>query len=172
MKKLLIIQFLLMALMSCVEQPEDNSTRWFLLHRYDDFHERTDEKYITASGEGTFSNSATLNDYLFSTIDIDSDWIAIHLYKYGRVMADTKNKKVTLKIKGDDGTVVEDNTLYHFFDSKYNKEKTDSIFNILLKGGNIKFHIKMEDNYSKFVDIYDFEFINSSGLPSLIDSIR
>lgn len=131
---------------------------WEIGHYVDEFQEETEEKYIKQSALGTFSNSATTNSDLVAHILVDKNDIRLRLQEYGRSYA-KDDESIRFRIKSGDSLVTElrmwvNRDGYVEFLS-YNKKMQDSLKNILLRGGEVKFS-GVIDHYGK--STYHFTF--------------
>jgi len=158
---------------------------WETKFYVDDFGEFTKNGYVTNSNIiiGKFSNSATQDSELAVRFLItNKDDIDIMLYEYGR------NNPV--KNSGLNIVLVQDNdgnryrlsaynrsdrlslSRFSYYDETGNKvlEKSHArmLYNILMKGGNIKFNIS-ESNHS--TSVYNFSILNADNLGQAIESI-
>jgi len=143
----------------------DDTGMWRIRYYADDFGQSTDQKYITHSERirGRFSNTATADSPLAVIFSVSSrDYINIYLYEYaGDVpVRSIGGGKYDVLIEDKDGKRLR--LLAHnggnciFFDKK---EYSQSLHDVLLRGGNIKFRIN-EDNYTTK---YSFDIGNADG---------
>ena len=131
---------------------------WEIDYYVDEFQEQTDEKYIKQAALGTFSNSATTNSDLLAYILIDKDYIRLQLKEYCSSYV-KDDEAIRFRIKSGDSLVTEmdmwvNRDGYIEFNTYY-KEMQDSLKNILLRGGIVKFS-GVIDHYSK--STYHFAF--------------
>lgn len=133
---------------------------WEVRYFVDDFGERTKEGYITTKKSiyGTFSNTATQNSDLRVDFIIASEKsVAVQLYEYNGNNP-VKGYKDTYRVLVQDGSGERhtlsasnwDSDRLSFSRTSYGKGKSDAekMFDILLKGGNIKFKIVDSDRSS------------------------
>jgi hypothetical protein len=140
------------------DKSENGLGNWEIAHYVDEFQEETDEKYIKQSALGTFSNSATTNSDLVAHILVDKNDIRLRLQEYGRRYA-KDDESIRFRVKSGDSLVTEfsmwvNRDGYVEFLS-YDKKMQDSLKNILLLGGEIKFS-GVIDHYGK--STYHFTF--------------
>ena len=140
------------------DKSENGLGDWEISNYVDEFQEKTDEKYIKQTVLGTFSNSATTNSDLLAHILIDKDNIRLRLQEYGSNYA-KDDESIRFRIKSGDSLVTElrmwvNRDGYVEFLS-YDKKMQDSLKNILLRGGEVKFS-GVIDHYGK--STYHFTF--------------
>lgn len=159
----------------------DESGIWKTNYYVDSFGDPTDEGYITNSQiiVGSFSNSATTNSDLgVSFLITDKDNIAIMLYEYMRNTPVKDDGLFVVTIKDATNNIYSLNTFNHsdrlvFTDSGYydktgnkllEKSHARMMWNILVKGGELKFHIQKAD---RSTTTYNFSIPNTEGLEQL-----
>ena len=130
---------------------EDGLGDWEIEYYVDEFQEQTDEKYIKQTALGTFSNSATTNSDLLAYILVDKDDIRFRLQEYESSYV-KEDEPIYFRVKSSDSLITEldmwvNRDGYVEFSSYY-KEMQDSLKNILLRGGEVKFS-GVIDHYSK-----------------------
>ena len=129
------------------ELPADDDV-WELKQYVDDFGDPTDNTYMVASFEGTFSNNATTDSYLDVVMLYDNNpgsHFGIRLIEYGSIHASFSGS-VTVKIKVNDtittGTIdrqlIIGDVIY--IDSK-NEDLRKNIYLALKNGDDVRFVI-------------------------------
>ena len=125
-----------------VSMNESKTGLWTIENKKNNFNEPTSEKYVfQETTKGLFSNSATTDSKLTAEIIISVENICIRLKEYGHYYV--KNEPyISFYVKGDDGDIKTlernycDNEGYIYLE----KENADTLMNLMLKGGTIKFH--------------------------------
>jgi hypothetical protein len=151
---------------------------WDVKYFVDAFGELTKERYVTnkAAIIGAFSNSATENSTLaVNFIIVNKDDISIKLYEYARnnpvknsglnkvyVQDKDKNRYELIAYNHSDRLSFSNFGYYSKTGNELiEKNHSNAMWNILLKGGNIKFKI-VEDEYS--TSTYNFSIENADSL--------
>lgn len=140
------------------DNTENGLGDWEISYYVDEFQEKTEEKYIKQTVLGTFSNSATTNSDLLAHILVDKDNIRLRLQEYCSNYA-KDDESIRFRIKSGDSLVTElrmwvNRDGYVEFLSS-DKKMQDSLKNILLRGGEVKFS-GVIDYYGK--STYHFTF--------------
>lgn len=166
-----------------INQANENeaSEIWKIKYYIDSFGDFTDEGYITNSQviSGSFSNSATTNSELgVSFLITDKDNLAIMLYEYMRNTPVKDDGLYIVTIKDATNNIYKLNTFNHsdrlvftgsgYYDKTGNnlieKSHARMMWNILIKGGEVKFRIEKAD---RSTTTYNFSIPNTEGLEQL-----
>lgn len=135
MKKLLLFAIIFIGLISC---NQSKFGIWEIGSYVDEFGEESGGKYVHATIEGTFSNSATTDSPLTVSFGVLEESIGFRLYEYSRGHIEKDLTRIYFKIKDSKGEI-------HHFESfdlgdGYNMFlESDDLKNILLQGGEVKF---------------------------------
>jgi len=152
----------------------DNLGIWKIKYFVDDFGEATKEGYIVTSITGTFSNSITRNSNLGVVLFItNEETIYMRLYEYDgnspKVLQSETSYKVLVKDSKE-----EVHTLYalHDYDELFfGSAESKKLYNILVKGGTIKFNIVASNNFESRAAEYNFTIDNADGLENTMTKL-
>lgn len=159
---------------------------WKTQFYVDNFGEPTKSAYVTNANliRGTFSNTATQNSALTVRFLIDSeDEVDFELYEYARnnPVKDSGTYKVFVRDKDGNDYELEANnrsdrlslSTFKYRGKTINdtseKSHANVMYDILIKGGNIKFNIK-HSRYS--TSVYNFQIDNADYLQEALESIK
>lgn len=138
----------------------DNLGIWKIGYYVDKFNEPTKDPYISTEVNGRFSNSATTNSDLKVRFLVDFSEIRIQLYEYGRNHPIKGEEDIIFYIRDSEGKEHKIRAFnYKSGDTSVKDNHVKVLRNILLKGGNIKFHAKTLGEYS--YSEYHFELKNA-----------
>jgi len=145
---------------------------WQIGYYSDEFGDKTDKKFINSKPIfGTFRNSATLESNLMVAIVIDSKTsISIGLFEYLNHVVTGDYDEYEIKIKYGNNEIVEFKDYYRKMELSLKEKNSEILYNILLKGGQIKFLLKnVSENYPS---IYNFTIENPKGIESAIKKLE
>lgn len=154
--------------------PPTKTGKWHLHSASDKFGEKTNNKYLTLSGNGEFSNSATSHSDLYGIIFVGKDYVQLKMLEYNRLTVKDDSGYYKVNIKDKDG--IEYPTMIFANDGNegiiFPIDLTDKTYTqlltILKKGGQINFHIK-NDNYG--VSTYQFK-VQADGLEEALKYVQ
>lgn len=167
MKKVLFVLLLIILMVSCTMAgitPIGDNGVWLVKNYVDEFGNPTDNKYITTSTIGTFSNSATNGSELYVEILVNKNNVEIELLEYGSypisVIGRSAYINVKMSVNGETIDVGEAT-----FD-KYTKRLTINnalpVFKALTENPNVRMLITIDDySLSKYlfdIDSAGFEY--------------
>lgn len=152
----------------------DNLGIWKIKYFVDDFGEATKEGYIATTIVGTFSNRMTRNSNLGVVLFItNEETIYMRLYEYDgnspKVLQSETSYKVLVKDSKE-----EVHTLYahHDYDELFfSSAESKKLYNILVKGGTIKFNIVASNKFESRAAEYNFTIDNADGLENTMTKL-
>lgn len=153
-----IFTTILTALLLSLSYAQPNSSGvWEIRHCVDEFGDPTNEFYMQATTEGTFSTSTHTGEKLTAKIMISKDGeITLFLYHYGKSTPYSwDNDEYTVRTKDDTGNI---NTFYASIalhgSLKFNEYDATSLRALFTQNTSIKFYI--ENNRDKN---YTYNFV-------------
>lgn len=155
---------------------DTDKSNWVIKHYVDEFKDPTSEMYLNYICSGTFSNTATTNSKLTTSIIIDSCGVSIKLYEYGsNVVQNPYSHKVKYDI-----TTKDDFGNKSSLSGSMDSETGDRIFLTSKDGENlisrlktakskeIRFHVVNSERPSTY---YDFT-VNTLGFSEAYDKLN
>lgn len=133
--------------------PPTKTGRWSLHTTTDKFGEKTSNKYLTLSGTGNFSNSATSHSDLYAIIFVNKGLIQLKLLEYGSLTLKDNDAPYKVSIKDSEGNeyptmIFANDGNGQIFPLDLTNESYQQLFSILKKGGQVSFNI-IYDNYRR-----------------------
>ena len=153
---------------------DDNLGIWKIKYFVDDFGEPTKEGYIATTIAGTFSNNLTQNSKLGVVFIIgSSEIIDIKIYEYDgdnpKILQSETSYKVLVK---DSEEEVHTLKAYHDYDRlSFSNAESKKLYNILLKGGTIKFNIVASNKFESRATEYNFTIDNADGFDNAFNQL-
>lgn len=145
--------------------PPTKTGRWSLHTTTDKFGEKTTNKYLTLSGHGKFSNSATNLSPLYAILFVQKGNISLKLLEYERSIVKDDDAPYKVRIKDSEGKeyptmlFANDGSEGILFPLDLTNNSYEQLLSILKKGGQVSFNI-IYDRYGK--NEYQFK-VNSDG---------
>jgi hypothetical protein len=136
------------------EYNRKNTSSWEIRYFVDKFDNFTDEAYITTRITGTFGNSTT--NSLVVRLIITKDNFAFELYEHG--ISQVRNifdMNQVYEVFIQDGEKNRYNTVATLRSNQFFPDNRNNIYNILLKGGLVKFVVERKSLNSYKFDIED-----------------
>ena len=151
----------------------EDDAGWIVKYYVDEFDLPTDDAYVTYSDllNGSFSNSATSDSFLYAKLLIDES-STIMLYDYGeqqvKSYSDEKYNIIILDSSGNKtsvyGTMYENGDRIYIASSYY-----DTVLDVLGSGGEINFYVEEADSS---VNNYLFTVPDSSNFDKVFNSLE
>ena len=167
MKKVLFVLLLIILMVSCTMAgitPIGDNGVWLVKNYVDEFGNPTDNKYITTSTIGTFSNSATNGSKLIAGIIVNKNDVEIELLEYGSypisVVGSSASIKVKMSVNGE--TIDVGKATFSKSTKRLTINNALPIFKALTENPNIRMLITIDDyGLSKYlfdIDSAGFEY--------------
>lgn len=150
--------------------PPTKTGRWSLHTTTDKFGEKTNNKYLTLSGNGNFSNVATNRSPLYAILFVQKGSVTLKLLEYESSIVKDDDGPYKVRIKDSDGkeypTMIfaNDGKEGLLFPIDLTNNSYEQLLNILKKGGQVSFNI-VYDRYSS--SEYQFK-VNADGFEEAI----
>lgn len=150
--------------------PPTKTGKWSLHTTTDKFGEKTDNKYLTLSGTGNFSNIATNRSPLYAILFVQNGNITLKLLEYESNVVKDNDGPYKVRIKDSDGKeypimiFANDGNEGLLFPLDLTNNSYEQLLSILKKGGQVSFNI-VYDRYS--TSEYQFK-VNADGFEEAI----
>lgn len=145
---------------------------WEKMYYVDEFDQPTDNYYICATINGTFSNSATTDDALSVVLFMDEDGLRIRLIEYGSNFvkgyhSDGTSYTATVLMPSGEKIKMSCNLDYGSDRLKFNARANEMLLEALREEKDIKIRIDEEDGISSYL----FTIPGAKGFGDLYDSL-